>query len=274
MSFNKKYLFYNDIVQGAGIGHTLCCYAKGLETAKEMELKFLPTIIRAGQGLEDVELNLGLPDFTKERVNLEAKHPDLIENIDYENGDGLAFCHWSPETFNFFTKRYKEFSKKQPVHLKKNVTNIALSIRRGTSIAIKKKQPNHNFALRLRPDAFYQEAVNEILSNFNIDSYFLHVYSDGCPEDPYTYVNENGEVTSLQQLFPSHYHNAKFYMGGRDSDIAFASLQNCINADFCIGSDSGFGETIRVYREKKNTFLPCFTKDCPFFWRQLCKKFQ
>lgn len=47
---NKKYLFYDNLVKGAGMGHALCCYAHGLKRSQSLDLKFMPTQLELGFG--------------------------------------------------------------------------------------------------------------------------------------------------------------------------------------------------------------------------------
>ena len=60
---NKKYLFYDNIVRGAGIGHTLACYNYGLNMALEKGLEYLPCETTPGHNLGPIGMErlLNLP---------------------------------------------------------------------------------------------------------------------------------------------------------------------------------------------------------------------
>ena len=188
---------------------------------------------------------------------------------------GTPIDNFKEETVDYFLHRYQNFALTHENHMHEDVVNIAVSIRRGTTLKLLRKDPNHPFKDRLLPDSFYQNAINRIISEFKIKNYFLHIYSDGCPDKPHLYANEKGEITSLKELLPAHYKKASFYMGNRDSDITFCTLQNCVKADIFIGSISGFSDIIQLYRKHKLCLLGGKPKSHDLrFWDQLCKKFQ
>lgn len=251
---NKKYFFYDNLVKGAGLGHTVCTYAHALELAKTLNLEFLPCAITAGHGLQKLEKFLGLKDCENKRASLEKSHPHQIQREPYTQGNhpALGFKSWSQATRDFFYKNYKESPDELETHLDGSTTSIAVSIRRGDILRLSE---TNGFRQRLRADEFYTHAVNEILKLYRPREYSLYIYSDGAPNGG-NYVNEKGKPTDLLELFASHKGRARAYLGRQNHIRTFTCLQNCIKADIFIGSISGFSDFISILRKGRNTYLP------------------
>ena len=260
MDSNKKYLFYDDIVRGAGIGHTLCCYAFGLEMANRLELEYLPSKIKPGHGLSEAEKFLGLEDFEEKRFTLEQECPQKIYHIKYEsrnNQPAIPISKWSKYVRQYIQSAYKNNSLKQNNLLKEDCTNIAVSIRRGDVVDYVT-----SFRDRLRPDKFYRKSIKEVIKLHNVDKYFINIFSDGKKGANY-YVDENGKRVEKKELLPDHYENSKITCSDHTTpnkigsrNIAFEHLQNCVNADIFIGSISGYSELICTLRSYENCYMP------------------
>ena len=251
---SKKYLFYDDIVRGAGLGHTLCTYAHGLELSKTLNLEFMPCRITAGHGLKKLEDFLGLKDFQNDRAAVEKSHPDQVRRAMYTKGNhaSLGLKHWSQDTRAFFRQSYKGALGPLENHLDSSATSIAVSIRRGDILNLEKE---NGFRKRLRPDQFYTHVVNEILKLHQPREYLLYIYSDGAPDGNH-YVDEKGKPRDVLELFKKHKDQVRAHLGQRDHIRTFTCLQNCVNADIFIGSISGFSDFISILRKGRNTYLP------------------
>ncbi len=265
MIFRKKYLLYDDIVRGAGIGHTLWSYIFGLELSNKLGLEYLPCKIKAGHGLSDLEKFLGLDDHEARRKLISEKYPSEILNIQYNKSfpQGITLTKdWSDAHRKLIRDSYHNKREEQKNLSKQNVTNIAASIRRGDVVHYTTK-----FKERLATDEFYRKSINQILSSHNIEKYFINVFSDGAKGANY-YVNENGEKVNKEQLLPEHYENAEINCSDHNEgntagsrNITFEHLQNCVNADIFLGSVSGFSELICVLRDYKNCYGPSPVKN-------------
>ena len=260
MNSNKEYLFYDDIVRGAGIGHTLCCYAFGLEMANRLNLEYLPSKIKAGHGLSEVEKFLGLEDFEEKRLALEQECPQKIYHIKYQmrdNQPAIPLIKWSKYVMQYIQNSYKNNSLKQNNLLKENTTNITVSIRRGDIVHYK-----NTFKDRLRPDEFYRDSIDKIIHLYDLDKYFINIFSDGAKGGNY-YVNEKGERVEKEALLPKHHKNSEITCSDHTNsgkagsrNIAFEHLQNCVNSDIFLGSISGYSELICALRFYRNCYMP------------------
>ena len=80
----KRYLFYDNMVRSAGLGHTLMTYDSGLAQAIESNQIFLPCLMRFGHNLGQsgfMEAGLGLDDCSNVRSLIKKKFPDEIEEV-------------------------------------------------------------------------------------------------------------------------------------------------------------------------------------------------
>tara|TARA_Y100001938_G_C8097516_1_gene439141 strand:+ start:2813 stop:3679 length:867 start_codon:yes stop_codon:yes gene_type:complete len=270
MTFSKQYLFYDEIVKGAGIGHTLCCYVFGLEVANRLKLEYLPCNIMAGHGLSDVERFLGLEDFSEKRKSISKEFPQKIFHIKYQQNfpqGTIPISNWGPKYNKLIRESYQSRKLKHRSLLKQNAVNIAVSIRRGDVVFYPPEYAN-NFRDRLRPDQFYRDAINNIIDLHNVDKYFINVFSDGMKRSNY-YVDENGKSVSKKELLQNLHEHSEIHLsdikGNGDKpgsrNITFEHLQNCVEADIFIGSISGFSELINVLRNYKNCYGPSKNKN-------------
>ena len=129
---NKKYLFYDNIVRGAGIGHTLACYAYGLHQAEQKGMIFLADKMNLGHGVKNVEKFLGLKDFTQERQELLKRNKDLISFQHYKKAEHptILILNWPQEIKDYLCHRYHNHRKVTASHIKKNHTKCSNIVRR------------------------------------------------------------------------------------------------------------------------------------------------
>tara|TARA_Y100000592_G_scaffold18799_1_gene28761 strand:- start:16234 stop:17061 length:828 start_codon:yes stop_codon:yes gene_type:complete len=260
MISNKKYLFYDDIVRGAGIGHTLCSYIFGLELSKKINLEYLPCKIKPGHGLSDIEKYLGLQNFEERREQLIKSNPNEIFHIKYNKNFSqscVPMNSWNSDQCKFIQDKYGRAKHPDSNYIKKDFVNIAVSIRRGDVVHYKS-----SFKNRLMPDSFYRNSISFLLSSLNIDKYFINIFSDGALREAH-YVNENGEHIELEKLIPEFHDNASMnlsdHSGGSTPglrNITFDHMWACVNSDIFLGSISGFSELICILRSFKNCYMP------------------
>jgi len=247
----QKYLFYDNIMRGAGIGHTLACYAYGLDLAKQKGMKFLAGEMELGHGVKNVETFLGLEKFSEERQRLFNTNKEAIffENYIKSTHPTTAILNWPQYIKDYFHDRYHKHRKVTNSHIQKGCFNIAVAIRRGDIIN------NPNFKDRVLPDSYYREKVNCVLNRLNPSSYRINIYSDGAQKSN-SYINENGKETSLKKILPALHSEARLYLGEYKHEKTFEMIQNCVQSDYFIGSKSGLSKLIMIYREGVNCDLP------------------
>ena len=156
----NKYLFYDNIVRGAGLGHSLSCYNYGLNMALGKGLEFLPCRIQAGHGFKDgaIESLLGLPESQKRRDFIIQADPSAVEHVRYCPTDN-GTSHDLTATRSILRRWYYESRKEYDTMLSKdhNVANITICIRRG-DIACGLAHPMQG---RLRPNRWYVAALEK-----------------------------------------------------------------------------------------------------------------
>ena len=127
----KRYLIYNNIVRGAGIGHTMGCYNYAVQISLNTGLKLIIPKIRLGHKLGDdfrFEKFWGLDTYDDSFIKSIAN--DENENIEYSSDNSPHSYNFS-ETKSFFYDRYlaTEQSKfKYPSHHVPDKINIAIPI--------------------------------------------------------------------------------------------------------------------------------------------------
>ena len=88
---NKKYLIYNNLVRGSGLGHFFLSYNYGLDYSIKNNLEYLPALSRLGHGLGYtqglVEEYLGLPICEEKRKEVLKNEFDLCEIVEYTNNN-------------------------------------------------------------------------------------------------------------------------------------------------------------------------------------------
>ena len=107
---NYKYLFYDNIVRGSGLGHWLATYGAGYNLAKKENLQYMPAIAKVGhmdtgspaRHPGRIEEFFGLKNYREVREELYKSNPDAIKHIPYTIDN---------PTVNFFSKESRSLRK-------------------------------------------------------------------------------------------------------------------------------------------------------------------
>ena len=254
----KKYLFYDNLVRGAGIGHTLACYNFGLQESMAQKLIYLPLQMRAGHGLGHTGLMenlLGLPECALCRSNLQTLEPEAIQKIELSSDAPPTSADFS-STEKYFLDHYKYKRISAPSHLNKKKTNITISIRRGDIV----RDAAHQFKDRLLPDSYYVAALEYAIDLYNLRDFHITIYSDA--DWGKGYVNEKGETASVDELFKKFKGTFAYIPGNsRNSPLnTLSTFQDCVDAEIFIGSISGFCQAISLYQRNGKLILPSHYK--------------
>ena len=258
----EKYLFYDALVRGAGLGHTMCRYIYGLELAQKKKMIYMPDIIRAGHGFHTLELGtiesfLGLPDYRQKRLDIK-KDSGLILNIPYQH----ELANASIEIFNFSSES-KAFLKDCFQNKRRllfdnlfatDIINIAISIRRGDIVSPENKTGSHKN--RLKNEQYYIDIAKAVVNENKLKNYHIHIYSDGARHQTDQYVDINNNILDIKQLFLNHFNSVSVYIANHKPKETMSHFQHCVDADYFIGSISGFSQLISIFRKKNTTYLP------------------
>ena len=261
----RRYLIYNALVRGSGIGHLFYCYNYGLKLALQNNLVFLPTLSMPGHGLGrggKVESFFGWQDCSRlieevrgkkdlDRVEFTncinkadailAKYRDR-ENIIFEI-PYLQFNNHSTGDFSttkgWFLEKYKTARSKifKPSHYVKGSINIAVHIRRGDVL----KNLSYNKD-RILPDSYFSTIIDklkDILKNVT-KPIMINVYSETKDK---IYLDEKGEPADLLKVF--RHNNVKLFL---DND-PYETLRNMIDADILVASPSGFSTVASIFSD-------------------------
>ena len=253
----KKYLFYDNIVRGAGLGHSLACYNYGLRKAITEGLIYFPSRIRAGHGLGNkglIESLLGLPNNESSRSLIKSLQPEAVVETNLEENPPTSSDFSSTE--KFFLDHYKYKNIIAPSYLDPAKTNIAISIRRGDIASKAAKQ----FQDRLLPDNYYVAALDYVIDLYNLNNFHITIYSDA--DGGTGYINEEGEPSNIEELF-GKFKNRVTYVPGNSKNCPLNTLstfQDCVDAEIFIGSISGFCQAISLYQRNGKLILPSHYK--------------
>ena len=263
---NKKYLFYDNILRGGGIGHTLFTYNKGLKKAINSEQIFLPSAMMLGHGCGDngfAEAALGLPFSPPLRSIIGEFLPHEIEHVPYDPTTSSDVEEDFSLTRDYFLSHYKNRKIAFDNHLHSSPVNITMTIRRGDIACGEHIYGDVSpMVSRLLPDSYFQEVLEYVLGAYQIKDFYLTIYSDGDWKE--NYVNEKCEPIDIYELF-SRYKGRVSYSPSQpgweprpslSAPNTFAQIQNCIASDICIASISGFSELISLYKTTGLIILP------------------
>lgn len=253
---SKKYLIYDNLVRGAGIGHSLACYNYGLNMAQDKGLKFLPSLLQLGHGVGGggvLESFLGLPNCTAEREAVLNNYAPLVHHENYDPRVNPTSSDFS-KTKSYFRKAYKNVSTRECPHLNLNIINIAVSIRRGDIAMF----PHSGHKGRLLPDIYFLRALDYVIGQLNSSNFFVNIYSDGDWKG--NYINEKGEKVDPNSLFSKYKDRFAFHSTHKSGNTTLSQFHSCIVSDIYIASISGFSQAIQLFREDKKSFFPGFHK--------------
>ena len=251
----KKYLIYENIVRGAGLGHTLSSYNYALNMAMNQKLRLIVPKTKLGHGLGNefqFEVFFGLDKYSEQHVN------DIITN----HGPELVRQEYFPvnnpcsgnfnETKIFFHTKYMQSNKvnKYRSHIIKNKINIAVHIRRGDIVKNKSILSLHKD--RILPDQWFRQSLIKTmdLKGYNAENVNVNIYSELQGDG--LYYNENSEPVDLKKVF--NIDNCNFYL----SVNMYECLYNMIEADIFIGGrNHGIPMLASLYRElfSRESFL-------------------
>lgn len=254
-----KYLFYDNIVKGAGIGHTLFSYNSGLNQAIRNNQCFIPPLMQLGHGLGRrglLEAALGLPNCLGLREELEKLFPKDIETVKYHPQKSCGnVCEDFSLTRPYFLSCYKNRILRVHEECPKDVTTICMTIRRGDIACNRKWEGDaHPMENRLLPDMYYKKALDYLLETYNIQNFLLYIYSDADWTDQY--INEKCKPVDVYKFFNYKNGDIKYVPSQKTADNTIVTFQTCIESDFFIASVSGFSEAITLYKTKGKTLIP------------------
>ena len=246
----KKYLFYDNILRGGGLGHSLFTYNKGLKKAINSEQVFLPSTMILGHGCGGngfAEAALGLPLGSPLRSIIKHSFPQEIEYIPYDPPTSPDVEEDFSLTRDYFLSHYKNRKIVFDNHLHSSPVNITMTIRRGDIACGEHIYGNaSSMANRLLPDFYFQEVLEYVLGAYQIKDFHLTIYSDGDWKG--NYVNEKCEPIDIYELFSRYKGRVSYSPSQLSAPNTFAHVQNCIDSDICIASISGFSELISLYK--------------------------
>jgi len=258
----KKYLFYDNCVRGAGIGHLLRTYNYGLIQSIKSNLIFMPPRVDAGHGIGktgNLELFLGLGDYEEERKIIEKSKPHEILYIPYNgNETNPTFVDFSL-TKNYFRDKYKHKQGVTPTlfSVNKETTKISICIRRG-EIAMNFPK-DHYYRKRLLPDKYFVNVLQNVLEKYNIKQYEVIIFSDGNRKEG-EYINDKNELVDIMRLF-GDFNNVTYFSSSMDAVRTFTQFDNIIRSDIHIASITGFSEAAALYTDNL-TIYPVGTPYC------------
>lgn len=252
----KKYLIYNNVVRGAGLGHTMCCYNYAVQMAINQNCELIVPRLVLGHNLGnnfEFETFFGLDRFDENKIKeLMLLNKDNIELIEYNSLNPCSGSFLKSKIFfyeKYLTAQKTNFTKYKN-HNNPNKTNISIHIRRGDIVRNKSKAIYYNS--RILPDLWFKQSLDSLLRLKDLKSkdININIYSETQPNG--IYHNENAEPFDLKKIFSMS--NCCFYF---NVDM-YECMHNLINSDLFIGGRCyGIPILVSFYRElfKKESYL-------------------
>jgi hypothetical protein len=252
-----RYLIYDNVQQGAGIGHTYLSYHWAYKLAKLNELDLNCLLVNcAVEGLRTpgayeeffgLDNKLGqrnrlLKDSSVKKIivpstRISQEHHQFIQNQPFE--DNVCFhvkwddtapynsCGDFSDTIDELKARYRQARTITPYtsYIQKDCLNVAVHIRRGNIL-----QHEHLRKDRASRDDDYVKAFQSFKQTTDL-SICLNIYTQGRDGQ---YLNEDNEPVDIVKKFD--HENTHLYM---DTDTRTA-FDNIVNSDVVIYNRSGF----------------------------------
>ena len=249
-----KYLLYDNLVRGAGLGHLMNCYNYGLDYSIRENMQWVPIRIRCGHYLGSsqhvIENELGLPIFE------DSYRENIIKNHKYEHekyNPKYSPASESTELTGKILKDWYTTSRKglSNKFLSQDKVNICISIRRGDIAA----SPNHSMKDRLLPLSYYINMLEEIIKENSISKYRI-ILSTDLRGHRDCLVGMDNQPHSVEKIFKNHLSDLiflPFCESDPDSNEyhTFDFFHTATASDFFIGSNSGFSHIIENYYRSK-----------------------
>lgn len=247
-----KYLLYDSIVRGAGLGHTMASYNYGLDYSIRGDMQWVPSRLICGHQLCSggyvVENELGLPLFE------DSFREDIIQNYLYEHKeysrDSSPVLEYSSVTSRVLKDWYIDSRKDLfPKFLSKEKANICISIRRGDLAA----SPHHPMRYRLQPLSYYVSELEKIIKEKSLNEYRVIISID-LRGNRDCLVDRSNIPQPVDKIFKDHLDDLIFLPFCENDPESndhhtFDFFHAAVAADFFIGSRSGFSHVIdRFYR--------------------------
>lgn len=247
----KKYLIFDNIVRGAGLGHTLVNYNHGLNYCIKHDLIWTPHKIIPGHCLNacghTLEAELGLPQFSKEHID-NIRNTKNFEEIKLSTPECCIDWSLTRPVFKNWYAAARE--GKKPMFLSESKTNICVSIRRGDLAG----KPNHSMFWRLQPFSYYTEQLKELIKKESIEQYRLIISTDLHGHDN-CIVDRHNNPHDIRDIFRDFSDDLIFVPFREDKPESnkyhtYDFLHAAISSDFFIGdSQGGYSVVIReIYR--------------------------
>jgi hypothetical protein len=254
---HERYLIYNNIVRGAGVGHTLSCYNYAIQLALQEKLQLI--VPRTHLGHEagsnfQFENFFGLDCYTPEQiqdfVTITPKEDIVVVEYSTEKNPSNSYYTKTKDFFlNRYLKAYPLLKEKYKNHIVPGKINIAMHIRRGDIVANKNYLEHHKY--RILSDKWWRDSFDKILisKKYDLSDIHLNIYSELGKNG--LYYNEKAEQFDLKKVFD--FKNCSFYL----SVNIYECIYNIINADIFLGGRWGLPLTITPYREwqSRETFI-------------------
>ena len=249
-----RYLIYDNLVQGAGMGHTARDYMRIHSWAIIHGYTLVTPLCDLGHGFGKsglFEKALGIPNQKNLRKFL-LDNPQT-QNLHVPHPQGaLPNGYVSPKTRKVFLNYY---NNRVPLTEPPNqdIKNITISIRRGDAAMC----PDTIVRRRLLPTSYFLQAVRRALDLFAIKDFKLTIFSDGgMGEHRGSYVDEFGNPESILDSFSPYTNSLNFAVGPPSPRTTLEQFHHSIQSDIFIASPSGFSKLISFYREGRVNIFP------------------
>jgi len=267
-----RYLIYDNVHAGAGIGHTFYSYHWGYKLAKLNDLDLNSVLVNSsvrdfnvygsyerffGLDVKNKKRQQILDDDTIKKVIVPSSknkqdHHTFIQNYPYE--DGMCFhvqmdggtvgynsCGEFDQTIDELKSRYRQARSNDHIesHIDKNYINVAIHIRRGNIMYSEKLRE-----YRLCTDQSCIDTFNSFKQTTK-SPIRLNIYTESRDG---VYVNENLERSDIVDKF--NHDNIYLYMDGS----VLVSFDNIVNSDVIMHGNSAFSEVALALSDAKESY--------------------
>lgn len=250
----KKFLLYNDVVNHAGIGHTLWSYNVAFHVAIQHNLQLIVPRIKMGHGLGDdfrFEKFFGLDIHDEEFINkMDLKETIEIQRTDvfHPKASNLLYTKYLFQKKYFDTIQYK--INKYQSHNIRDKKIISIHIRRGDYI--RNEETRERYKDWLLPDSWFRSALDYALNEngLNLDDVHVNIYSELHSDG--LYHNENLEIANLKDIF--NFENCTLYLSTEGLEMFY----NMVESDIFIGGTCrGLALAVPLFRHAMGRMSYC-----------------
>lgn len=269
---SKKYLLYDNIVRGAGIGHIHACINYAVQLSMEKKLTLMIGEVKTGHEMNRFEHHiLGLSNCNVDVDSFLKHHAD--ETMYIKRGKQHPSYNKYVNTRHWFIERFIDnidnINWKNLLDSDSNTTNISITIRRGD---ITLDGPTGGHFYRTHETSVYKKLLEQVIHDYNITNFRLLIFSDVSPDHHSgEFVDKYNNKEDIFDTFKEYTDNIIYSPSYQSEDTyqkTVDTFMNIYHSDYMIGSASGMSVTLAdCYRDMNPSILTSNHTHVKYFYK-------